>query len=83
MIYEYIKMTIKEPAIALEMVELIEANILKLDRFPYRGAERKVGMYANKGYRQVFIKNYIVVYRVDEDAKEVIIISIRYSSSNF
>ncbi len=50
-IYEYIKTEYKEASVALEMVELIEENILKFDMFPYRRAIRKVGIYANKGYR--------------------------------
>ncbi len=82
-IYEYIKTEFKELETAIEMVELIEKHILKLETLPYRGATRKVGIYANKGYRQLFIKNYTIVYRINEDSKEVIIITIRYSASNF
>ncbi len=82
-IYEYIKTEFKEPNTALKMIELIEENILKLDSLPYRGAERKVGIYANKGYRQLFVKNYTIIYRIDEENKQVIIITIRYSASNF
>ncbi len=82
-IYEYIKTEFKEPSTAFEILELIEENILKLDALPHRGSERKVGIYANKGYRQLFVKNYTIVYRIDEDNKQVIIVTIRYSASNF
>lgn len=44
---------------------------------------RKVGVYANKGYRQLFVKNYTIVYRVDNDEKEVMIITVKYSHQNF
>ncbi len=82
-IYEYIKTEIKEPSTAIQMIELIEENILKLDTLPHRGAERKLGLYAKKGYRQLFVKKYTIIYRIDEDNKQVIIITIRYSESNY
>ncbi|PID83048.1 MAG: addiction module toxin RelE [Clostridiales bacterium] len=82
-IYEYVKTEFKDHQIALEIVNLIEENILKLEIFPHRGSIRKVGIYANKQYRQIFIKNYTIIYRIDEENKDVIIITIRYSSSNF
>ncbi len=82
-IYNYIKTEFKAPDTAFAMVELIESSILKLDCLPHRGAKRKIGIYANKGYRQLFVKNYTIVYRIDEDKKQVIIVTIRYSASNF
>ncbi|WP_262367037.1 type II toxin-antitoxin system RelE/ParE family toxin [Campylobacter concisus] len=50
---------------------------------PNRGAIRKVGRYANMCYRQLFVKNYTVIYRVNEKDKAVIIITIRYTPSAF
>ncbi len=82
-IYKYIKIQFKNSLTALEMVELIEETILKLDTLPHRGAERKIGIYANQGYRQLFVKNYTIVYRIDEELKQVIIITIKYSASNW
>jgi hypothetical protein len=54
-----------------------------LESFPYRGAEWKIGLYANKGYRQLFLKNFSLIYRVEEDKKYVIIVTVRYSRSYF
>ncbi len=82
-IYYYIKNQLKEPSIALDIVKLIEESILKLGIFPYRGSERKLGIYGNKIYRQIFVKNYTIVYRIDEYNKQVIILTIRYSLSDF
>ena len=50
---------------------------------PYRCPERRTGVYANKGYRQLFIKHYTVIYRVDEESKTVLIVTVRYSPSQF
>ena len=49
---------------------------------PERGAARHTGIYAKTGYRQLFVKNYIIVYRVLKEKKEVHIVTIRYAPSN-
>lgn len=82
-IYRYISENLMENKSALNIIKTIEDSILNLDEFPYRGAVRKVGTYANKGYRQLFIKNFTIVYRIDETNKYVIIITIKYAHSKF
>ena len=83
LIYGYISEEFKAPESAKNMVDSIEVMIFGLEEFPYRGAERKVGVYANKAYRQLFVKNYTVVYRIDEKEKQVVIVTVRYSPSQF
>ena len=57
--------------------------ILSLDSMPYRCPERRIGAYAHKGYRQLLIKNYVIIYRVNEEKKEVVVVTIRYARSHF
>ena len=82
-IYSYIAKELEAPDTADAMADLLENAILGLDEMPYRGAERKVGSYANRGYRQLFEKNYTIIYRIDEAKKTVIIVTIKYTPSNF
>lgn len=82
-IYTYISRILLENEIAMNVVRDIENVILGLEEFPYRGAERKIGMYVNKGYKQVFYKNFSIIYRIDELKKTVIVVMVRYSKSNF
>ena len=82
-IYDYIARTLLEPNTALKRVEKIENGSYSRDTMRYRCPERRRGVYANRGYRQLFIGNYTVIYRVDEAKKLVIIVTIRYSASNF
>ena len=82
-IYVYIAQTLLVPETALSLVDKIEKEILSLEEMPYRFPERKTGAYANKGYRQLFVENYTVIYRVDEKRRQVIIVTIRYSPSQF
>jgi len=82
-IFEYIAKTLLEPKIAYNIVDEIESAILSLDIMPHRCPERRIGAYANKGYRQLFIGNFTAVFRIDEEKKLVIVVTIRYSSGQF
>lgn len=68
---------------SLRIVTEIESVIFSLEMLPYRGAERKIGWYANKGYRQLFVENYTIVYRIDEMIKQIIIVTVQHSLGNF
>ena len=78
-IYAYIANTLLEPETASHLVDTLEDGILSLERLPYRYPERKVGVYANRGYRQLLIQNYTVIYRVIESEKTVVIVTVCYS----
>ena len=82
-IYAYIARTFLEPGTALRLVEAIEHEILSLETMPDRYPERKIGAYAGKGYRQLFVRNYTVIYRVDRKEKVVTVVTVRYSPSQF
>ena len=82
-IYNYIADEFKEIGSAEHMANLLEKAILGLDEMAYRGALRKAGAFAARGYRQLFVKNFTIVYRVDEEKKIVILVTVRYTLSSF
>lgn len=82
-IYSYIANNLSEPSVAGNLVDALENAILSLEQMPERGAIRKTGIYANQDYRQLIVKNYLIIYRVLKDIKEVHIITVRYAASNF
>ena len=82
-IYAYIADNLSEPGTALNMVDVLEEAIFSLEQMPERGAIRRIGIYANAGYRQLFVKNYVIIYHVLKEKKEVHIVTIRYAPSNF
>lgn len=82
-IYKYIAETLLEAGTALNLVEEIEREIFLLEHFPNRCPIRRIGRYSNKGYRQLFVKNYTVIFRANEEEKTVIIVTVRYSASQF
>lgn len=82
-IYTYIAETLMEPCIALKLIESLEESVFSLESMPRRGAIRKTGVYANKGYRQLFVGNFTVVYRIAVAKKRVLVVTVRYSRSQF
>ncbi len=82
-IYNYIADEFKEIGTAEHMADLLEDAILSLNEIPYRGTIRRVGAFANRDYHQLFVKNFTIVYRIDEEKKLVIIVTVRYTPSSF
>ena len=82
-IYGYISNTLQEPNSAEAVASDLEAAIFSLEEMPYRYPERRKGDYAYKGYRQMVVRNYIVLYRINDAKKQVLIVTVRYSKSSF
>ncbi len=78
-IYYYISTELYAEQAANNLIEDLEESILSLEYMPYRGSKRRNGAYANKGYRQLFVKNFTIVYRIDEVEQEVVVVTVRYS----
>ena len=82
-IFRYVAKNLQEPGTATSLIDELEAGILSLRNMPQRCPERQIGVYAGKGYRQLLVKNYTIIFRVEEMNRRVIILTIRYSRSNF
>ena len=65
-IYQYIYEHIQMPQYAESQLDRLEAGIFSLEEFPHRGLERTNGSYANRGYRELFVDNYVVIYKIRE-----------------
>lgn len=81
-IYEYIANEKLAPENAMGQVDRIKKSILSLNTFPHSHQERNEGRYAGKGYRQLLIDNYIVIFRIDEPGKTVYVVTIQYQGRN-
>lgn len=82
-IYELALLNDNYGDIALKLVKKLEDAIFSLEEQPYRGAERKYGFYAYKGYRQLFISGYIIIYEILDSENTVAVLTIKYSGSEF
>ena len=82
-IYSYIAKNLMAQGTAKNLLASLEDAIFSLEQLPEREPVRRVGAYANQGYRQLFVKNYTVIYRVHNEKREVHIVTVRYSRSQF
>lgn len=82
-IYAYIANNLHDPNAAQNIIDEIENAVFSLELMPERGAVRRSGIYANRNYRQLFVGNYIIVYRVKKEEKQVHIVTVRYAPSSF
>lgn len=82
-IYNHIANDFKEIGTAERLADTLEDAILSLDEMPYRGSIRRTGAFANRGYRQIFAKNFTIVYRIDEAKKMIVIVTVRYTPGSF
>ncbi|MBQ7076917.1 MAG: type II toxin-antitoxin system RelE/ParE family toxin [Lachnospiraceae bacterium] len=81
-VFMYIAKEKLSPENAEGQIARIKKAILGLDTHPQSHQERQVGKYANKGYRQLVVDNYIVIFRIDENKKMVYVVTVQYQGRN-
>lgn len=81
-IYQYITERLMEKNIANKVINRIEKEILLLESNPYRCIEVVVKPHKRK-FRKLLIRKYVVLYRINEYNKEVIIESVIYGKRDY
>jgi len=76
-IYENICYRSLDNSVAGIVITAIEDAILSLADMPQRGATVKNGLYANTDYRQLVVKNHLIIYAVREERKEVVVVFVK------
>ena len=77
-IYAYIAREKLAPENAEGQVSQIKKAILGLAELPQSHQDRLVGRYAEKGYKQLVIDNYIAIFRINEKQKIVYVVTVQY-----
>ncbi|WP_288682050.1 type II toxin-antitoxin system RelE/ParE family toxin [uncultured Eubacterium sp.] len=81
-IFSYIALEKLSPENAKRQTDRIWQELKSLDTFPFSHQERTEGRYAQRGYRQLIIDNYIVIYKIDETTKTIYIVTVQYGGRN-
>lgn len=81
-IYEDVLSVSKDIDTAEKYLSSIKERILGLEDNPHNHPIRKYGRYADKGYRQTDVKKYTIVFKINEESLEVLVITICLTSSN-
>ena len=77
-IYAYIAMERQAPENAKGQTDRIWDALLSLSSLPDSHQDRLVGRYADKGYKQLIVDNYVVIYRIDREKKTVYVVTVQY-----
>ena len=62
--------------IALNYLEKIENSINNLENFPYMGTKPRYTTLRRQGYRVLVVERHLVFYKINEEAKTVIIYAV-------
>ena len=81
-IYAYIAFEKLSPENAKGQTDRIWDAIRMLEQMPEAHQDRLVGRYAGKGYKQLIIDNYLVIYKMDNISKKVFVVTVQYQGSN-
>lgn len=77
-IYKYIRNVLCAPDTAKKMLDVLESEILSLSQFPARVPLTEEEPWHSQGIHKLSVKNYLVYFWINEDAKEVHITAIVY-----
>ena len=78
-ISDYIAYELKNEIAAVDFLEKLEYQILRLEEFPFSCEVVTEKLLRLKGYRKLLVNNYIVFYIVDEQKREVDIVRVLYA----
>lgn len=81
-IYAYIAFEKLSPENAKGQTDRIWDAIRMLEQMPEAHQDRLVGRYAGKGYKQLIIDNYLVIYKMDNISKKVFVVTVQYQGRN-
>lgn len=81
-IYAYIALEKMSPENAKGQTDRIWDALRTLEQIPEAHQDRLVGRYAGKGYKQLLIDNYVVVFKIDKDSKKVFVVTVQYQGRN-
>ena len=82
-IYRYISEHLVAPKAANDLMDDIEASIMRLKDFPYSGSPVSDDILNSLGYRKLIVKNYIVFHLIDEAEKQVVIMRVLYGAQRY
>ena len=80
--FEYISNSLKVPAAAYNLMKEIDDAIINLKYMPYMHPECDEPLKSLR-YRKIIIKNYIMIYSVDDKKGNVNLLRIFYGKSDY
>ncbi len=82
-IYEYISEELYAVGAAKDLMKEVEEEVQKLKYYPKIHIELKKSDELKRNYRKIVIKNYIILYTIDEEENVVFIAHMYYNGRNY
>ena len=82
-IISYIAMNLNAPKAASDFADQVYDCYDRLEDNPYIYEECRDARLKKEGYRRAVIKNYILLYKINEDEKAVIVHRFFYGSQDY
>ena len=81
-IYAYIALEKMSPENAKGQTDRILDAVKSLEQLPESHQDRLVGRFAGKGYKQLIVDNYIIIFKIDKEQNRVYIVTVQYQGRN-
>ena len=75
-ILQYIAEDYGSVELALKYLDVLEAEIRKLETTPHMGSRPRYSILRKQGYRVLIIRRHLVFYKSDDERQEVIIYAV-------
>lgn len=75
-ILQYIAEDSGSVELALKYLDVLEAEIRKLETTPHMGSRPRYSILRKQGYRVLIIRRHLVFYKSDDERQEVIIYAV-------
>ena len=75
-ILQYIAEDSGSVELALKYLDVLEAEIRKLETTPHMGSRPRYSILRKQGYRVLIIRRHLVFYKLDDERQEVIIYAV-------
>ena len=62
--------------LALKYLDVLEAEIRKLETTPHMGSRPRYSILRKQGYRVLIVQRHLVFYKVDDEKQEVVIYAV-------
>ena len=62
--------------VALKVLDVLEAEIKKLETAPHVGSYPRYSILRKQGYRVLIVQRHLVFYKVDDEKQEVVIYAV-------
>ncbi|MBS3970275.1 MAG: type II toxin-antitoxin system RelE/ParE family toxin [Clostridia bacterium] len=82
-IVNYIALKLANPTAAASFLDDVEKSYYEVINKPRMYSLCQDVRLSREGYRRIVIKNYLILYRIDDDAKAIHIVRIIYSGRNY